>query len=201
MNKSLLVLPAVCAALFLVNSTPAKADNSSGPYVGAAYGRFDLKLDNFNDVDTAVSDITHSTSNDSYKITAGWRFMPFLALEANYMNFGTPHDSFEGTGSNGNYQLHLSGFAPMVVGTLPAGPIELFAKAGYLFYDSNLRVNFNQPGSQVIESDHRSSDFIYGGGLGVTFFSHLNVNLEYDQIRLNNAHNSNALWLGAAWRF
>jgi Outer membrane protein beta-barrel domain len=201
-----LALPAACAALFVVNAMPARADvllsgPLSGPYVGAAYGRFDLKIDNLNDVGTAVSDITHSASNDAFRITAGYRFAPFLAIEGDYLNFGTPHDSFTATGSDGNYRLHLSGFAPMVVGTLPAGPVELFAKAGYLYYDSNLRVNFNQPGSQVIESDHTGSNFIYGGGLGVTFFGHLNVNAEYDQIRVTNAHNSNALWLGAGWRF
>jgi hypothetical protein len=86
-------------------------------------------------------------------------------------------------------------------GTLPAGPVELFAKAGYLYYDANLRVNFNSPDNQVFGSDHSQSNFIYGGGIGVTLIGHLNITAEYDQIRVTNAHNSNALWLGAAWRF
>jgi opacity protein-like surface antigen len=207
MNRSYALIPAaVGAALFMAQSSPSNADDlfsgpPSGPYIGAAYGRFDLKIDSFNDVGTAVSDVTHSTSHDAFKIDAGWRFLPFLALEADYLNFGTPHDSFTGTGSDGNYRLHLSGFAPFVVGTLPAGPVELFAKAGYLYYDANLRVNFNAPGNQVFESDHNQSNFIYGGGIGVTLIGHLNINAEYDQIRVTNAHNSNALWLGAAWRF
>jgi hypothetical protein len=190
----------------MVKAPQSKADvltdgPPSGPYIGAAYGRFDLKIDNLNDVGSAVSDVTHSTSNDAFKIDAGWRLLPFLALEADYLNFGTPHDSFAGTGSDGNYRLHMSGFAPFVVGTLPAGPVELFAKAGYIYYDTNLRVNFNAPGNQVFESDHSRSNFIYGGGLGVTLIGHLNINAEYDQIQVANARNSNALWLGAAWRF
>jgi opacity protein-like surface antigen len=207
MNRSCAVVPAaVCAALFMIRTTPSKADvlidgPPSGPYVGAAYGRFDLKIDSLNDVGPAVSDVTHSTSNDAFRIDAGWRFLPFLALEADYLNFGTPHDSFTGTGSDGNYRLHMSGFAPFVVGTLPLGPVELFAKAGYLYYDTNLRVNFNAPGNQVFESDHSRSNFIYGGGIGLTLIGHLNLNAEYDQIQVTNAHNSNALWLGAAWRF
>jgi len=53
----------------------------------------------------------------------------------------------------------------------------------------------------VVESSHDRSDFIYGGGLGVTLIGHLNLNVEYDQIRLVNARDSNALWLSAAWRF
>ncbi len=198
--------PAACVTLLAIAALPARADAllagpPTGPYIGAAYGRFDLKIDSFGDVTSAVSDITHSTANDAFRITAGYRLAPFLAIEADYLNFGTPHDSFTATGSGGNYRLHLSGFAPMLVGTLPAGPVELFAKAGYLYYDSNLRLNFNQPGTPLIESDHHRSNFIYGGGLGVTLVGHLNLNLEYDQIRITNAHNSNALWVGAAWRF
>ena len=199
-------LAAICTSILLVKATPVSADilsagPPSGPYVGAAYGRFDLKIDDLNDVGTAVSDIAHSTSDDAFKIGAGWRLMPFLALKADYVNFGAVHDSFVGSGSDGNYRLHVSGFAPFIVGTLPAGPVELFAKAGYLYYDANLEVNFNSPGSQVIESDHDRSDFIYGGGIGVTLIGHLNISAEYDQIRLVNARDSNALWLGAAWRF
>jgi hypothetical protein len=44
-------------------------------------------------------------------------------------------------------------------------------------------------------------DFIYGGGIGVTLLGHLNINAEYDEIRIIDARNSNAFWLGAAWRF
>jgi hypothetical protein len=35
----------------------------------------------------------------------------------------------------------------------------------------------------------------------VTLIGHLNISAEYDQIRIVNARDSNALWLGAAWRF
>jgi opacity protein-like surface antigen len=195
----------LCAGVLLVHPNPGHADvlidgPTSGPYVGAAFGRFDLRLDNFNDVGTAVDDITHS-AHDAYRIDAGWRFLPFLALEADYMNFGTSHDSFVGSGANGDYNLHMSGFAPFVVGTLPLGPLELFAKAGYLFYNTNLTVDFNAPPADVLQSSHSRSDFTYGGGLGLTLFGHLNFNAEYDQIRMLYAKDSNALWLGAAWRF
>jgi hypothetical protein len=62
-------------------------------------------------------------------------------------------------------------------------------------------VNFNAPGQQVVESSHSRSDFIYGGGIGMTFLRHLNVSAEYDVVKVANAPNSNALWLSAAWRF
>jgi len=172
----------------------------SGFYAGTGWGRFDLKLDNLNDVDTAVSSITHSNDN-AWKINLGYRFSPFFSIEGDYIDFGRPGDNFSGVGSNGNYTLHMSGFAPFGVLTLPLGPAEIFAKAGELYYNSNLRVNLNSPGSQVFESSHSRSNFLYGGGVGVTLFRHLNLNIEYDQVRIENARNSNVLWLSPVWRF
>jgi Outer membrane protein beta-barrel domain len=172
----------------------------SGPYVGAGWGQFNLKPQNFNDVESGISDITHSHA-DAFKISAGYRFMPYFALEADYIDFGNPGSSFSGTGSSGNYKLHVSGFAPFAVATLPLGPFEVFGKAGWLFSDNNLKVYLNQPGQQFIQSSHSTSDFIYGGGVGITFLRHLNVNVEYDRVRVENANDSDALWLAAQWRF
>ena len=182
------------------NSYPWAYTTPNGAYIGGGFGRFDYRIDSLNDVGQGVSDITHS-SDDAWKIDLGYRFSPFIAIEADYIDLGNPHDGFQATGSSGNYRAHITGFAPFLVGTLPAGPIELFAKAGWLWYDNNLQINLNQPGSQVIESSHRFSNFMYGGGIGVTLFRHLNVNLEYDGIRIENATDSTVLWLAANYRF
>jgi len=42
---------------------------------------------------------------------------------------------------------------------------------------------------------------MYGGGIGVTLFRHLNVNLEFDGIRIKNATDTTVLWLAANYRF
>ncbi len=195
----------VLASAVWAGSAAAAADSElsgplSGPYVGAGWGQFNLKLDSFSDVASGISAITHSHDN-AFKINAGYRFMPYFALEADYIDFGNPGSSFSGTGSDGNYKLHVSGFAPFAVGTIPLGPFEIFGKAGWLFSDNKLKVYLNEPGQQVIQSSHSTSNFIYGGGVGVTFLRHLNVNAEYDRVRVENANDSDALWLAAQWRF
>lgn len=195
----------VLASSVWAGSASAAADSElsgplSGPYVGAGWGRFNLKIDSFNDVASGISDITHSHDN-AFKIDAGYRFNPYFALEADYIDFGNPGSSFTGTGSDGNYKLQVSGFAPFAVGTIPLGPFEIFGKAGWLFSDNKLKVYLNQPGQEVIQSSHSTSDFIYGAGVGVTFLRHLNVNAEYDRVRVEDAHDSDALWLAAQWRF
>jgi opacity protein-like surface antigen len=204
MRIKYLALSAVMAASVSATSIASTADtdsgSSSGAYVGAGWGRFNLKIDSFSDVESGISDITHSHDN-AFKINAGYRFMPYFALEADYIDFGDPGSTFSGTGSSGNYKLHVSGFAPFAVATLPLGPFEVFGKAGWLFSDNKLKVYLNEPGQQVVQSSHSSSDFIYGAGLGITFFRHLNVNAEYDRVRVENANDSDSLWLAAQWRF
>ena len=58
-----------------------------GPYLGAGWGRFNLKPQNISDVGSGLVDTTNS-HGDAFKITAGYRFMPYFALEANYIDFG-----------------------------------------------------------------------------------------------------------------
>ena len=62
------------------------------------------------------------------KAFVGWRFNPYLAVEAAHVDFGTPHDRFTTTGSSGDYQVELSGLAPFVVASVPLGrsssPVE-----------------------------------------------------------------------------
>jgi hypothetical protein len=184
----------------LICVSPAFADVNSGPYVGAGVGQFNLHIENLDDVGHAVSTIAHSDDN-AWKAFVGWRFMPYLAVEAAYLNLGYPSDNFTTSGSSGHYKVHMDGFAPYVIGTLPLGPIELFGKAGYYYYNVDLRANVSSLSNASVESSHSRSDFVYGGGLGVTFIHHLNVRAEYEQFDLHNYQNSNALWLDASWRF
>ena len=179
---------------------PALADNPSGPYVGGGFGQFNLHIQNLDDVGQGISTIAHSDSN-AWKIFAGWRFMPYLAVEGAYIDLGKPGSGYTSSGSDGRYKVHIDGFAPAVVGTLPLGPVELFAKAGYYYYNVKLDVNVNSLSTLGVESSHSRSDFMYGGGVGVTFVEHLNIRAEYEQIDLTNYRSSDALWLTAAWRF
>jgi OOP family OmpA-OmpF porin len=168
--------------------------------VGGGLGRFNLHIDNLNDVGQAVSTIANSDDN-AWKLFAGWRFMPYLAIEGAYINLGYPSDDFSATGSSGRYKVHMDGFSPAVIGTVPLGPIELFAKAGYYFYNVDLRANTTSLANASVESSHSRSDLLYGGGVGTTFIDHLNIRVDYEQIDFTNYRSSNALWLEGAWRF
>lgn len=195
---SVLALVSIGALPIAAHSAPIQ-DNPSGPYVGVGWGQFNLDIRNLSDAGTATSNIVKS-DNNAWKAFAGWRVNPYLAFEAAYIDFGRTGDRFTATGSNGNYDVDLSGFAPYIVGSLPLGPVELFVKAGSYFYDVKVQVDFDNPGPDV-NSSHSRNDFLYGGGLGVTIAEHVALRAEYETVKIKNAKSSDAFWLTAAWRF
>jgi opacity protein-like surface antigen len=180
-------------------SAHSTQNNPSGPYLGVGWGKFDLNIRNLSDVGTATSNIVKS-NDDAWKAFVGWRFNPYVAVEGAYIDFGKPNDRFTATGSNGNYRVSLSGFAPSIVGSIPLGPVELFAKAGSYFYNVKVRVDFDNPGPDL-NSSHSRNDFLYGGGIGFTIANHLHLRAEYETLDIKNAKNSDAFWLSAAYRF
>lgn len=195
---SALALASVAILPGIAQSAPVQ-NNPSGPYAGVGWGQFNLDIHNLNDVGTATSNIVKSNDN-AWKAFAGWRLNPYLAFEAAYIDFGRSGDRFTANGANGNYNVDLSGFAPYIVGSLPLGPVELFAKAGSYFYDVKMQVDFDNPGPDV-NSSHTRNDFLYGGGVGVTIADHVTLRAEYETVKIKNAQSSDAFWLTAAWRF
>lgn len=67
-----------------------------------------------------IAEDARRSGDDAWKVALGYRFAPYFSLKGNYMNFGSPSDSFQGSGSSGNYKLHMGGFAPFAVGAVDA---------------------------------------------------------------------------------
>jgi hypothetical protein len=180
----------------------ADEENPSGPYISAGFGQFDVKIDN---LDAAGDTLRNLDSDDAaWKIGFGWRFAPFFALEADYVDLGTPNGNFDATGSSGQYEVDLAGFSTYAIGTLPLGIFELSAKIGYYFHDIDIHVDFDNigPGNgDVFDSDESGEAFVYGVGAGVTFIQHLNVQIEYELMDIDEVDDAYVLWLTGAWRF
>jgi opacity protein-like surface antigen len=177
------------AVLVALGTTPALAENDSGFYAGAGVGRFNVQIDNFGDIPDTIG--SFDSDDTTFKAFAGWRFNPYVGVEVDYMDLGNPEDTIDARRVNAD----VNGVAPYIVGTLPLGPVELFAKAGYLFYDVQVDVD------DATVSDDSNEDFVYGGGIGLTLFDHLHTRLEYEVIDIGEFNDANALWLSAAWRF
>jgi Outer membrane protein beta-barrel domain len=196
MNRSIFA-----ATLLALGSGTAFAadDNSRGFYIGGGVGQFDLKIDSIDGIDEAIERL--DDSDTAWQAFIGWRLSPYLSLQAAYIDYGGPSDDFSASGSSGNYRAELSGFAPTIIGTLPLGPIELSAKAGYYFYDLEISANIDAPLDPQFNSDESGEDFMYGVGVGLTLLERLSAKLEYERIDLKNVDDAYAFWLTGAYRF
>jgi opacity protein-like surface antigen len=180
--------PFLLAGLCLAAPAAFAQDNPDGFYVGAGLGQFNVEIDDLDDVPGTVDDF--DSDDDTLKLFAGWRFSPVFALELDYLDFGDAQDDIEGV----NVSADINGFAPFAIVTLPAGPLELFAKAGYLFYDVQVEAD------DLEIADDSDEDLVYGGGVGLTLFDALHARLEYEIIDISDGE-ADALWLSGAWRF
>jgi hypothetical protein len=193
----------ISAAACFAGPASADDDNVSGPYVGAGYGQFDVKIENVEDVTDVIGDI--DTDDGAWKAFFGWRFNKFLSLELDYVDLGNPRGNFDASGSDGEYSVDLSGVSGYVIGTLPITIFELSAKIGYYFHDVKLDVNLDNIGGgngNVLHTDDSGEALVAGVGAGVTLIEHINLLVEYEymdlQDQLKDAH---VLWVSAAWRF
>jgi hypothetical protein len=171
------------AILFALTSTSAFADNDKGFYAGVGVGQFNVKVEN-------ISSSTFNGDDTVYKAFGGWRLNRFISVELDYVDLGSPSDK--------NVETKINGWAPYVIGTIPLGPIEIFGRLGYYFYN----VDVTGSASAIAQSiDGGQSDVVYGAGFGITLFDHLNARLEYEEFNIKDTKESNAVWLSGAWRF
>ena len=193
----------IAAAVLLALSAGAahaqSPDNDEGLYLGLGYGAFDVQIDAVSDTDEAIDRI--NDDDNAWKAFIGWRLNPYISFELNYVDFGSPSDEISSSGTSGDYELELSGFQPAIYGTFPLGPVELFGKVGYYFYDVDLTIDIDDLTDDVFTSSTSDEALSYGFGAGVTFFDRLHAKLEYEKIEADDIDDLDAIWLSGAWRF
>ena len=92
MRKTLIA--AALAASFSLLSLPAlSADN--GIYIGASVGQSGVQYDE----DFEGENFSFDASATGFKAIAGWRFIDWLAVEANYVDLGSGDDNVHFQGS------------------------------------------------------------------------------------------------------
>lgn len=197
MNRSLLAV--LVLAVGGAGGVAYAQDNTSGFYLGAGVGQFNVQIDDIDQTDEAIERLDDDDA--AWKAFVGYRFNPYIAVEGAYVDLGNPGSRTDASGSSGDFRVRLKGFAPYVIGTLPLGPIELFGKIGYYFYDVDLRVDIDDPLAPDIDSSKSNEDLLYGVGIGATVLQHLNLRLEYERIDSDVIDDADAIWLSGAWRF
>ena len=116
----------LCAALLTGAAGGARADDLLGPYFGAAFGKATL--------DASTGLITgFGVHSSAYQIIAGWRPIPEVAAEFQYLDFG--HSSGPSTYPNSDVPLMNSasrkGVGAFALLYLPTPIVDFYLKAGF----------------------------------------------------------------------
>jgi OOP family OmpA-OmpF porin len=182
----------VVGVLVLAGAGPVSA--KSGFYVGGSLGQTTLKIDN---LDLDLEQFDFSDSDTSYKVIAGYRFMGFFAVEASYLDFGSLADSVDTIEGTVGVRADLTGFDAVAMGMLPLGLADLFAKAGFVSWDADIRTAFGE----IVELDTDSgTDMVYGIGAQLRFRG-LAVRAEVEYFDIADADSVYLVSLGATFTF
>jgi len=171
------ILTGLVATFALATLPAVAADN--GIYFGASVGQSGLEIDDFD----------YDASATGYKIIAGWRFLDWLAVEGNYVDFGSGDDRVAGT----KIETEADGISLSAVGFLPVGPVDLFARVGAVDWSADI----SSPGIGSGSDD--GTDLTYGIGAQFRVWS-LSIRAEYEMFDVSDA-DLDMISLGVTWTF
>lgn len=140
--------------------------------------------------------------NTAWKAFVGVRPIPFLGVEANYMDLGRQSGSFGFNGINSTpTRVDAHAFSAFAVGFLPLPlpvpgiGVDLFGKAGAARWSLNGRTT-----PSLFTLDDHGTDFAWGGG-AQAHFGPLGVRLEYEQFNVANTSGAKVVSLDVAYHF
>jgi hypothetical protein len=157
------ILALLAAGLLL----PASLHAQARPYIGGSIG---ASFHNTSIEDVTGDDFKLDGEEFAWKIFGGIRSMHFLSVEGGYVHFG----KIKGTEETVGLESKTTGWDLFAVGTLTAGPIDVFGKAGVLWWRSDQKIE-DDP------FDVKGNDFMWGLG-GALRFGGLGVRAEFERV-------------------
>jgi OmpA-OmpF porin, OOP family len=187
-NKNL-ALAALLAPALVIGSVNAA---EPGFYLGASGGQ--------SFIDDESDNIKWDDDETGWKAYLGYQFLPWLGVEAGYVDFGEySGDNIQVRGQNAgrfDASLDLSAWEGFLVGTLPIGPVDLFAKVGAA--DIEAEVDTQNFGTDS-END---TQLAYGVGAAYNFGAgHWGLRVEAEGYDDDEVDNFYFLSAGITYRF
>jgi Outer membrane protein beta-barrel domain len=183
--RSNFIAAAAAASLGLFSASSQAADN--GIYLGASVGQSSTEYDQ----SFEGENFSFDASSTGFKAIAGWRFLDWVAVEANYVDLGSGDDNVFGE----KIETDINGVSLSAVGFLPVGPVDVFARVGAINWNADLTA----PGLGISGSDD-GTDLTYGVGAQFRVWS-LSLRAEYEIFDISDADTVDMVSLGVTWTF
>ena len=178
----------LATALALIASTslaaPANADDDSGWYIGAGLGEVDYgERGQIRTNEEILLATQHRDSGDplssSVSLWVGYRINRYLSIETGYIDnttreFTLTNDADENVGT---FSFHTEGATLAVVGGLPFGKWEPYARLGVFFAATEGSIR-GPSGTLQWANRERSAELLTSLGLAYNFTAHWQAKLE-----------------------
>jgi hypothetical protein len=193
---------AVAAALALWT---AQASAEPGFFVGASIGQSTTEAQQ-NDIFDTGENVEFDEDETGYKIFGGYMFNDYLGVELGYVDLGQPEDKFSDDGGEFDLKLEAeaSGFTANLVGEIPLGPVDLFAKVGLISYDAEIEAtlidNFDGEVLASGKADDDGEELMYGVGARLNI-GNFGVRAEYEMYDVGEIDDLSMISLGGELRF
>jgi len=175
-SRCLLHAAAILPLTLCASSFAWAAD--SGFYVGADLGI--AQFPNNEDLQLPSGVVLRGSGSNldnedyAWAVTAGYRFNPYVAVEAGYLDLGETSGLLaDGTGATpavARFSFATSGPTLALVGTWPLGSWEPYLRFGVFFADTDLSFSALSAAAPFSGRTSDSSEEVFGGiGLGYRF--------------------------------
>lgn len=129
-----------------------------------------------------------------FKVFGGYKFNPYVAAEAAYVNLG----EFKAEGNGAYAKAKPSGAAGFLVVGLPVDEAWIFAKGGVAYFDTKLSASI--PGFIQFSDKDTSTGAAWGFGASYPVWRNLEVRAEWERFRVSGA-TVDLIGAGLAWKF
>jgi len=180
--KTIAIIIGTLVIVGLATSNTAAA----GAYVGAGIGNTFFSSD-YKDALDQVKNIDENST--SWKLFGGFRGPRFIGVEGGYRSFGKVESSI----SNQAFKSKTDGWDIEALGRLEIAIIDIFAKAGVMFWSTEVTVLGNT-------SDDSGTDFFWGLGAGV-HLGPIGARLEWESVESDTPDNLSMVSLSATLGF
>jgi OOP family OmpA-OmpF porin len=180
-------IQSILIAAALAVSIPSTTFAESGFFVAGSIGKANLSED--------FDDFSVDTDSTAFRVTAGWRFNDYFAVEAGYNNFGNFEQTVDVDGVPTEVSLKADGFTLGGLGYVPLSDrFSLFGRAGAYFWDGDAEIN------NVTAATPEDANFYFGAGVRFALSDKLSATLDGSRYDLDGA-SSTVLSVGLDIRF
>ena len=195
MRKLMVLIVGLCAG-----TAVQAADN--GVYVGFSLGQASVEDKNEFVSGLDTTELELDTDDMGYKALIGVRPLDWFGVEGSYINFGDQEDEIRyslasqpGATFEANQQFQGYGLAGFLVGYIPIGPVDLFAKAGLVSWDTKSKLEGE---TEWLRED--GEDLAYGVGVQFRLLS-LGLRAEYEVFDVDSVEDANLISVGVTYTF